>query len=150
MPVLGLPAGVPSKTIAIWTDTIATIPQGWFLCDGFNGTPDLRIVFPKCVPNGITNPGLTGGSETVALTQSQLPFHNHSFSVPNHEHDGQTIAQAPSGSLITLALTGSTFSGEFLSNISSAFLIGGLNNTGSSQPHNNLPNCKDVLYIQKS
>ena len=65
MPALPSPEGVPSETIAIWTDTISTIPSGWKLCDGTNGTPDLRTVFPKCVPNAVTNPGLTGGAETV-------------------------------------------------------------------------------------
>ena len=38
---LGLPAGV----IAMWSGTIAGIPGGWALCDGTNGTPDLRDRF---------------------------------------------------------------------------------------------------------
>ena len=150
MPALPIPEGVPSETIAIWTGTISEIPQGWVLCDGTNGTPDLRTVFPKCVPNAITNPGLTGGAEAVVLLLAQIPFHDHSFSVQNHEHGGDTNAEAPSGSLVTLAKTGSTFSGEFLADISSTFFIGGLNSAGSNQAHNNLPRSKDVLYIQKS
>lgn len=150
MPALPSPEGVPSGTIAIWTDTISTIPQGWVLCDGTNGTPDLRVRFPKCVPNAVTNPGLIGGAETVVLSLAQIPSHSHSFSVPNHEHGGQTNAEAPSGSLVTIPLTGSTFSGEFLADISSTFFIGGLNSAGSNQAHENLPRSKDVLYIQKS
>jgi len=150
MPILGDPEGVPKDTIAVWTGTISSIPSGWKLCDGTNGTPDLRTRFPKCVINGITNPGLTGGQTTIVLTTAQLPFHDHSFSVPTHEHSGQTNAQAPTGSLVTLPLTGSTFSGEFLADISSTFFIAGLNSAGSNQAHNNLPRSKDVLYIQKS
>ncbi len=150
MPAIPEPEGVPSGTIAVWMDTIATIPSGWNLCDGTNGTPDLRQKYPRCVPNDITNPGTTGGSGTIVLTESQLPFHDHNFSVPDHEHDSGDQAQAPSGSVGTVALTGSTFSGEFLADISSTATISGLTSSGNSSSHNNLPKTKDVLYIQKS
>ena len=36
---------VPKGTIVLWSGTIATIPNGWVLCDGTNGTPDLRNRF---------------------------------------------------------------------------------------------------------
>jgi hypothetical protein len=29
----------------MWSGTIATIPSGWYLCNGSNGTPDLRNKF---------------------------------------------------------------------------------------------------------
>lgn len=32
---------VPSGTIMLWTRPLAEIPQGWAVCDGTNGTPDL-------------------------------------------------------------------------------------------------------------
>ena len=31
--------------IMMWSGTIATIPSGWYLCNGSNGTPDLRNKF---------------------------------------------------------------------------------------------------------
>jgi len=36
---------LPSGFIGAWSGTIATIPAGWILCDGNNGTPDLRDRF---------------------------------------------------------------------------------------------------------
>ena len=36
---------VPAGGIIMWSGTIATIPTGWFLCNGLNGTPDLRDKF---------------------------------------------------------------------------------------------------------
>ncbi len=149
MPLLGEPSGVPSGAISIWTGSISTIPQGWVFCDGTFGTPDLRVRFPKGVPNAVTDPGNIGGVENVILTEFQLPSHRHSFFVPNHEHGGQDNAQAPSGSLVTLPLTGSTFSGDFLADISSTFLIAGMTSAGSSQPHTNIPASQDVLYIMR-
>ena len=36
---------VPSGGIIIWSGSQASIPSGWFLCNGANGTPDLRDRF---------------------------------------------------------------------------------------------------------
>lgn len=36
---------VPSGGIIMWSGTIATIPTGWYLCNGSNSTPDLRDKF---------------------------------------------------------------------------------------------------------
>jgi len=150
MPLLGEPSGVPIGAISIWTGPISTIPEGWIICDGTNGTPDLRVRFPKGVPNDSTDPGLIGGQELVILTETEMPSHRHSFFVPNHEHGGQDNAEAPSGSFVTLPLTGSTFSGEFLADISSTFEIAGMTSTGGNNPHTNIPASEDVLYIMRS
>lgn len=36
---------IPSGIISMWSGTIASIPSGWYLCNGSNGTPDLRNKF---------------------------------------------------------------------------------------------------------
>lgn len=36
------PSSVPGGIIAMWNRTEKEIPTGWVLCDGTNGTPDLR------------------------------------------------------------------------------------------------------------
>ena len=36
---------VPAGTITAWSGTLVDIPTGWVLCDGQNGTPDLRDRF---------------------------------------------------------------------------------------------------------
>lgn len=41
----GVGSGVPSGVILMWSGSIASIPSGWQLCDGTNGTPDLRDKF---------------------------------------------------------------------------------------------------------
>ncbi len=148
MPSLLNPESVPKGTIAIWTGSLATIPQGWQLADGTNGTPDLRSQFPKCVPDGVTDPGTTGGEERVTLIISEIPAHFHTLTIGNHEHDSAQV-DAPTGSPTTLPLLGSTFTGEFLAPISSTALVGGVSTAGSGVSHENLPSCQDVLYIQR-
>lgn len=50
-------SNVPSGGIIMWSGTIASIPTGWSLCDGSNGTPDLTDKFIVSVANNTDNPG---------------------------------------------------------------------------------------------
>lgn len=61
------PAGggsVPSGVILMWSGSLATIPAGFVLCDGQNGTPNLSGKFVR----GAGTPGATGGSSTASFT----------------------------------------------------------------------------------
>lgn len=53
---------MPPGGIIIWTGTIATIPSGYFICDGNNSTPNLLTRFLEGVATAATNPGATGGA----------------------------------------------------------------------------------------
>ena len=66
---------VPSGIISLWSGTIATIPTGWYLCNGSNGTPDLRGQF-LVGAGGSYAVGAQGGNNTVQLDPTQLPSHN--------------------------------------------------------------------------
>ena len=93
----GPSTAIPSGVIVMWSGTIATIPTGFALCDGLNGTPDLTSRFIVSVPNASTNPGATGGTDSNVLTVSQLPAHNHTGSGTtstegNHAHSGTTAS----------------------------------------------------------
>jgi hypothetical protein len=48
---------------------------GWYICDGANGTPDLRDRFIK----GAGSAPSTGGSNSTVLTAAMLPKHAHGF-----------------------------------------------------------------------
>ena len=58
-------SAVPSGVILMWAGTLASIPAGWNLCDGTNGTPDLRDKFIKGAAAGAGGGG-TGGNLTHA------------------------------------------------------------------------------------
>jgi len=80
---------VPAGVIVMWSGTLATIPDGWSLCDGSNSTPDLRDRFIASIV-GTENPGGTGGDHLQTLSVSNLPSHTHSFSTNSsgsHTHD---------------------------------------------------------------
>ena len=101
----GVASAMPTGGIIMWSGSIANIPAAWALCDGSGGTPDLRNRF--IVGAGSTYPvDATGGADTVALSQNQMPSHGHSFSATSgtggtHDHrlpigttmDGKTGVQ---------------------------------------------------------
>lgn len=79
----------PSSIVIPFIGPPSNIPDGWVLCDGNNGTPDLRDKHIKCVPDGTTDPGATGGQDSFSLSQSQIPSHTHGGSTDNqadHSH----------------------------------------------------------------
>lgn len=73
---LGDGGEVPSGLIVMWAGSIAAIPEGWHLCDGTEGTPDLRDKFILSV-SAEEEPGGTGGAHSKTLSVANLPAHNH-------------------------------------------------------------------------
>lgn len=71
---------IPPGTIVAWSGT--GVPDGWALCDGTNGTPNL---IDKFIKGGSSN-GATGGNEEITLTVNNLPPHNHTCSTDTHSH----------------------------------------------------------------
>lgn len=70
---------IPVGGIIMWSGIVATIPAGWALCNGSNGTPDLRDKFVIGAGSTYT-PSNTGGAATVTLLEANLPAHAHALS----------------------------------------------------------------------
>ncbi len=66
---------LPRGIIVAWTG--ANAPAGWAICNGQNGTPDLRNRFIAGA-GGQYQVGATGGADVVALNVAQMPSHVHS------------------------------------------------------------------------
>ncbi len=80
---------LPMGSIIMWSGT--TVPSGWALCDGQNGTPDLRgrFIIGAGPGNGLTGRTVNenGGSESSTLEVSNLPSHDHTATDSGHTHD---------------------------------------------------------------
>jgi hypothetical protein len=81
---------IPSGGIILWSGSTGSVPSGWYLCDGTNGTPDLRNSFIVGAGNTYAV-GATGGATTSTLTQANLPNVNFSATStvtdPGHKHN---------------------------------------------------------------
>ena len=67
---------IPKGGIIIWSGT--KVPDGYALCDGKNGTPNLVNKF-IIGSGGNYSIGNTGGNEKIKLNVNQLPPLNHNF-----------------------------------------------------------------------
>lgn len=66
---------LPTGIITAWFGAIVDIPAGWFLCDGNNGTPNLRNRF------------IVGAGDTYAVNDTGGNIlHNHTFTGDGHAH----------------------------------------------------------------
>lgn len=90
-------SSIPKGIICMWSGLMEDIPNGWHLCDGSDGTPDLRNRFIVGIGSkyGV---GDTGGNDSITLTESQMPLHNHSGSTGNNTSSSQTITTSKDGS----------------------------------------------------
>jgi len=141
---------VPIGGIILWSGTIATIPDGYKLCNGNNGTPDLRnkfilgaysdnasVAYPNVPPNN------TGGSANAIVVT-----HNH----------GLTGGSA-SGTFLTGVTslregrkTGSTFAVDSITTTSASvsYTKPTVNNEGSSGTNANIPPYYALAYIMRT
>lgn len=65
--------------IIMWSGAIGSIPSGWKLCNGLDGTPNLKgkFVVGYSASTGTYSMGATGGAASIPLTPNQLASHSH-------------------------------------------------------------------------
>jgi len=90
-----------SGLIALWKGSVASIPSGWTLCDGTNGTPDLQDRF-IIGAGGIHNPNDTGGANV----------HDHTLNCDGHTHAMPVGFDLPVGANFSGTTTSTTVTGS--------------------------------------
>ena len=142
--------GVPQNAIIMWSGAINQIPIGWALCDGTNGTPNLKDRFVVGAGN-LYAVGVTGGSTTkdishthttgdYALNVNQMPTHTHTVNELPHSHT-MSVSNTGVGNGTTRAAGAQSNSDGNYGSASSTSAITGItiNNAGLGQAHNHGP-----------
>ena len=147
------PTPTPAGVIVLWSGSIGSIPSGWALCNGSNGTPDLRNRF--IVGAGSTYAvDATGGSadaivvshtHTATSTSTSVvtdPGHAHTFSGVTTPGPDPQIGNVTGSSYNTnTATTGITVDTTTTTTNASA---------GTSGTNANLPPYYALCYIMKT
>jgi len=136
---------IPTGMISLWYGSIGSVPLGWYLCDGTNGTPDLRDRF--VVGAGSTySVAATGGSKDAIVVT-----HTHATTVNDSGHNHGYFNMAGSNGSFNAGggvgdnggqnvTTGNRTTGITVTNAS----------TGSSGTNANLPPYYALAYVMKS
>ena len=157
---------LPKNSIIIWGDTVNNIPDGWAVCNGRNGTPDLQGRFVLGYNDGNANLNINTESNTQntdvetqkiinrTITDDDIVLRNlnetggeenHVLSIdeiPSHKHDFKydgengTSPGIPKNDDINGVNRGTK----------NRFRI---NNNGDNKPHNNMPPFYVLVYIMK-
>jgi len=145
---------VPSGVIVMWSGTIATVPTGWYLCDGQNGTPNLLDRFIVGAGNLYSMNDTGGSSDAVVVSHTHTGstatggVHSHSWSGSRQQagvDDGNNqrqFSKGDNGGSDTVTRPTTTHDGHVHAM--------SLDNTGVSGTNANLPPYFALAYIMKS
>lgn len=122
----------PKGAIMAWAGALEDVPEGWAVCDGENGTPDLRGKFLLGVSSSHAL-GKTGGEESHTLSENEIPYHRHT--IDTHK-DVTALGQYPSVPLAKLNSWGDSVSLN-------------TDGVGGGKAHNNMPPYYSLYYIMK-
>lgn len=126
--------GIPSGLIAMWSGAADNIPSGWALCNGSNGTPDLRDRFIVGAGSSYSV-GNTGGSESVTLNWSMVPAHQHWIKY-NVVHVNPSASSGTGVIAVNIGDSGRPISNDY--------------DGGGGGPHENRPPYYALCFIMKT
>jgi hypothetical protein len=140
---------IPAGMISLWYGSIGSVPSGWYLCDGSNGTPDLRNRF-------IVGAGSTYSvSQTGGSTDAIVVSHTHTATVTESPHfhgliSGQnSTSGTTTGGYLTDTTAGITATNAKTTSVSTGVTVANAT-TGTSGTNANLPPYYALAYIMKS
>ncbi|WP_291911000.1 hypothetical protein [Chitinophaga sp. CB10] len=111
---------------------------GYHLCDGREGTPDLRDRFILGAGNSY-QAGKTGGAATVTLTIAQMPKHRHGLNASPSQSTNGTGFMVQNGKSNT-----PPWDGDENGSVSNAMA-----KVGNNEPHENMPPYYALYYFKK-
>jgi len=135
----------PAGGIIIWSGAIGAVPSGWYLCDGTNGTPDLRNRFIVGAGSTYSVGGNGGSADAITVT------HTHTATSvvtdPTHFHTtpsgaGAAFGQPGGAAAASASTTGAASTGITVATTNASAGVSGTNA--------NLPPYWALAYIQKS
>lgn len=142
---------VPSGAILLWSGSIGSIPAGWYLCNGSNGTPDLRDRFVVGAGSTYAVDATGGSANAIVVSHTHTATSSSAVTDPGHTHDiqqGDSNYNSGAGNTIW----GTTFSAATQSAVTGITVATTttVDSAGTSGTNANLPPYYALCYIMKS
>lgn len=150
---------IPSGVILLWSGASSSIPSGWYLCNGLNGTPNLIDRFVVGAGSSYSVGGTGGSKDAIAIS------HNHTFSATTSTNGAHQHRHQAAGLYTAIWQGYAEGYGNFgggtpddpcvilkteLDGNHSHTLSGTTSSTGSSGTNANLPPYYALCYIMKA
>jgi hypothetical protein len=81
------PTPTPAGVIVLWSGSIGSIPAGWVLCNGSNGTPDLRNRFIVGAGSTYSVDATGGSADAIVVSHTHTATSTSVVTDPGHVHD---------------------------------------------------------------
>ena len=138
-------AGIPSGGIILWSGAVASIPAGWYLCNGANGTPNLQDRFIVGAGSGYAV-GATGGSANAVVVSHSHTASTNSTGAHTHTYLGMYNDRGPSN-----ASTAPVYQNTQTTSSSGAHShTVSVESSGESGTNKNLPPYYALAFIMKT
>lgn len=147
------PTAFTAGMIMLWSGSIGSIPSGWVLCNGSNGTPDLRNRFVVAAGSTYAVDATGGSADAIVVSHTHTATSSSSVTDPGHTHDvinyngydnGNKICGVANGSNQYLDPTASATTGITVATTTTV-ASAGTSGTGA-----NLPPYYALAYIMKT
>lgn len=143
-------AAIPTGGIIIWSGSTGSIPSGWLLCDGSNGTPDLRDRFIIGAGNSYAVNSIGGTADAIVVSHTHTA--TSTVTDPGHFHDLTGYADNFGGGNGPLRTSLGSNSGNLPTASKTTGITVATTNasSGVSGTNANLPPYYALAYIQKT
>lgn len=139
--------------IMMWSGTIANIPSGWALCNGSNGTPDLRdkfVIGAASDDSGAAKTNITGSlTQTGGTKDAIVVSHTHTATSTDSGHT-HTQNLGSGASQPGLTTSSSPVGAQSTTGFGYANITTTIASTGSSGTNQNLPPYYALAFIMKT
>jgi hypothetical protein len=160
------PTPTPAGVIVLWSGSIGSIPAGWVLCNGNNGTPDLRNRFIVGAGSTYAVDATGGSADAIVVSHNHTASSSSAVTDAGHNHiDGfANSANSSGGYGETTGALGTKFVNDAFfgnstanHNLTSTSVTGisvatttTVNSSGNSGTNANLPPYYALCYIMKT
>jgi len=143
-------ASFPTGGIILWSGSIAAIPSGWALCNGSNGTPDLRNRFIIGAGSTYAVDATGGSADAIVVSHTHTATSTSTVTDPGHSH-GYTSFGYDGGGGPGLSRTPDSVNNQSSTSTTGITVATTTTNasTGSSGTNANLPPYYALAYIMK-